>query len=142
MSINPYLNFAGNCREAVEYYARIFKTEPPKFMTFGEGPSDPNYPMPAEAKNLIMHSRLMISGTPVMFSDTWPGAPFTVGNNVSLTMVSKDRDEIVNAWNALREGGTVAMDLQETFWSKLYGSLADKYGIEWQFSLDSGETFG
>lgn len=31
------------------------------------------------------------------------------------------------------------MDLQETFWSKCYGLLTDKFGINWQFSLDSGE---
>lgn len=141
MAISPYLNFAGNCREAVEYYAKVFKTEPPKFMTFGEGPSSPDYPMPEEAKNLIMHSRLIISDTEVMFSDTWPGAPFTVGNNISLTIWTKDRDELMNAWNALREGGTVNMELQETFWSKMYGDLTDKYGVSWLFNLDSGETF-
>ena len=63
------------------------------------------------------------------------------GNNVSLAVVSTDKNEVVSLYNALKEGGTVGMELQETFWSKAYGSLRDKYGIEWQFSLDSGETF-
>ena len=76
-----------------------------------------------------------------MFSDVFPGMELKVGNNVSLTVVSTNRDEILNWFNRLKEGGTVQMDLQETFWSKLYGNLRDKYGIEWQFSLDSGETF-
>jgi PhnB protein len=31
------------------------------------------------------------------------------------------------------------MELQETFWSKAYGSLKDKFGVEWQFSHDNGE---
>ena len=34
------------------------------------------------------------------------------------------------------------MELQETFWSKAYANLRDKFGVEWQLSLDSGETFG
>jgi PhnB protein len=141
MPVNPYLNFDGNCREAVEYYARVFGTEAPKFMTFGEGPSDPNYPMPDDARNRIMHSRILVGGTEVMFSDTWPGAPFVAGNNVSLSVTSTERDEITRWFEALKRDGTVQMELQETFWSKAYGSLRDRYGVEWQFNLDSGETF-
>jgi PhnB protein len=32
------------------------------------------------------------------------------------------------------------MELQETFWSKCYGSLKDKFGIEWQLSYDNEES--
>jgi PhnB protein len=32
---------------------------------------------------------------------------------------------------------TITMELQETFWSKCYGALADKYGVNWMFSLAS-----
>ena len=141
MAILPYLNFAGNCREAVEFYARVFNTERPQFQTFGEMPPDPSYTPPDDVKHLILHTRLNISGTQVMFSDTPPGMPFTLGNNVTLTLTSRNRDEIVNAYNALSEGGRVGMPLQETFWSKLYGAVTDKYGVEWQFNLDSGETW-
>jgi PhnB protein len=141
MPINPYINFAGTCREAVEYYAKVFQTEKPQIMTFGEMPPDPKFTVPEEAKNWVLHARLEISGTPVMFSDVFPGMKLIVGNNVTLAVVSTNRDEILNWFNKLREGGTVQMDLQQTFWSKLYGNLRDKYGIEWQLSLDSGETF-
>ena len=53
-----------------------------------------------------------------MFSDTFPGSPFIQGNNISLAFVSKNEEEIRSAFEALKEGGTVAMELQETFWSK------------------------
>jgi PhnB protein len=139
MAINVYINFNGNCREAVEYYAEVFGTEKPQIMTFGETPSDPKFPLPEEATDLVMHTRLNLSGSNVMFSDVFPGMPFVAGNNISLTVVSKDIDEIKALFNKLKEGGTVRMDLQETFWSKCYGSLTDKFGIEWQFSYDSGE---
>ena len=49
-------------------------------------------------------------------------------------------DEIKSLFNKLKDGGTVEMDLQETFWSKCYGSLTDKFGIIWQLSYDNGET--
>ncbi|MBK3496097.1 VOC family protein [Viridibacillus sp. YIM B01967] len=140
MAINVYLNFNGNCREAAEFYADVFKTEKPQIMTFGESPQSPEYTLPEEAKDLVMHTRLSILGSNVMFSDVFPGSPFVEGNNVSLAVVSDNEEELRSAYEALKVGGKVAMELQETFWSKCYGSLKDKFGIEWQFSHESGEV--
>jgi PhnB protein len=139
MSVDVYLNFNGNCREAVEFYAQVFETEKPQIMTFGETPPNPEYPLPEEAKNLVMHTRLNINGSNVMFSDVFPGMQFVQGNNISLALVSKNLDEVKSFFNKLKEGGTVSMELQETFWSKCYGQVKDKFGIEWLFNYDSGE---
>ncbi|UVI27760.1 VOC family protein [Paenibacillus spongiae] len=139
MSIDVYLNFNGNCREAVEYYAQVFGTDVRMMTTFGEAPPNPEYPLPEEAKNLIMHARLDILGSNVMFSDVFPGMPFVAGNNISLAIVHTNLDELKSFFHKLKEGGTVGMELQETFWSKCYGSLKDKFGIEWQFNYDNGE---
>lgn len=139
MSVDVYLNFNGNCREAAEFYAEVFGTEKPQIMTFGEAPPNPDYPLPENAKNLVMHTRLDIDGSNVMFSDVFPGAPFVAGNNISLAFVNKDEEKIRSVFHKLKEGGAVKMELQETFWSKCYGSLKDQFGIEWQLSHDSGE---
>lgn len=139
MSINVYLNFQGNCRAAVEYYAEVFNLGTPNIMAFGDVPPDPSYPLPEEAKSLVMHARLEISGSVVMFSDTFPGMPFTPGNNFSLSLVSTDLEEVKAAFHKLKEGGNITMELQETFWSKCYGSVVDKFGIAWQFNYDTGE---
>lgn len=136
MAVNVYINFNGNCRKAVEFYAEVFGTEKPKIMTFGEAPSNPEHPIPEEAKDLVIHTNLNINGSIVMFSDVFPGMPFTAGNNISLTIVSKNIDEIKSLFNKMKEGGTVEMYIQETFWSKCYGSLTDKFGIPWQFSCE------
>ncbi|MUT65395.1 VOC family protein [Paenibacillus sp. NEAU-GSW1] len=135
MSLDVYLNFNGNTREAVLFYAEVFGTEPPQIMTFGETPQDPSYPLPEEAKNLVMHTRLNILGSNVMFSDVFPGMPFTAGNNISLSVVSQNLEEVQSLFHKLKEGGNIRMELQETFWSKCYGSLTDKFGIEWQFNF-------
>lgn len=139
MSVDVYLNFNGNTREAVEFYTKVFKTEVPNIMTFGESPQHPDYPLPEEAKNLVMHTRLNIDGSNVMFSDTFPGMPFVEGNNVTLALVSKNMDDLKSWFEELKEGGTVGMELQETFWSKLYGQVTDKFGIHWQLNYDNGE---
>jgi len=137
MAVEAYINFNGNCREAVEFYSRVFGTEKPQIMTFGDTPPNPEYPLPEEAKKLVMHAKLRISGSNVLFSDVFPGNPFVAGNNISLTIFSKNLEEIKSSFNNLKEGGTVGMELHETFWSKCYGSLTDKYGIIWQVSLES-----
>lgn len=140
MSIAVYLNFDGDCREAVEFYAQVFGAAKPQIMTFGEAPPNPSFTVPEGAKDRVMHAELSVQGTMVMFSDTMPGMPLVRGNNFSLTVVSKDMDEIKSLFAKLKEGGKVGMDLQETFWSKCYGSLTDKFGIQWQVSHEAEQT--
>lgn len=136
MPVEVYLNFNGNCREAAMFYAKVFETEAPQIMTFGDTPPNPEYPLPEEAKDLVMHTRLNINGSTVMFSDVFPGMPFIQGNNVSLSLLSQDEDKLRTWFSRLQDGGTVSMELQETFWSKCYGNLTDRFGIEWQFNLE------
>lgn len=142
MAVEAYINFNGNCREAVEFYAQVFETEKPQIMAYGDTPPDPGFPLTEETKNLVMHTQLKISGSNVMFSDVPPGMPLVVGNNISLTIISKNMDEIKSLFIKLKEGGSVGMDLQETFWSKCYGFITDKFGIPWQFNFDSGQPMG
>ena len=142
MAIQAYMNFNGNCRQAVEFYAIIFKTEKPQIMTYGDTPPDNEFPLDEATKHLVMHAFLNIQGSKVMFSDVPPGMPFVLGNNISLAIVSQDMDEMKNIFNQLKDGGKVGMELQETFWSKCYGSLTDKFGIGWQVSFDDGTQSG
>ena len=140
MSMNVYLNFDGNCREAVMFYSDVFNVEMPEMMAFGDMPADPNYPMPEEAKDRIMHARMDVFGGAIMFSDTFPGMPFVEGNNVILIVSLPDMDAVKAFFNLLKEDGKVEMELQETFWSKCYGSLVDKFGICWQFNYEEEQV--
>lgn len=142
MALQVFINFDGNCREAVLFYAKVFKRNEPNFMTFGDTPGDDSMVFEEKDKNLIMYTDLEIDGTVVMFSDVPPGMPFVKGNNIALTFVTKDTEEIKRLFGALSEGGQVDMELQETFWSNLYGMVTDKFGISWQFSHDSGKEYG
>ena len=139
MSVDVFINFNGNCREAVEFYAQVFGTEKPQFMTFGDAPPEPGAVLPENAKHLIIHTQLTVMGSRVMFSDIFPGMPFVVGNNINLSIISASMDEIKTLFDKLKEGGSIGMELQETFWSKYFGSVTDKFGIQWLFNYDSGK---
>ena len=137
MSVEIYLVLNGNCREAVEFYSKVFNTEAEQLTTFGESPQHPDYQLPEDTKDLIMHARLTISGSTIMFSDTFPGEPYIAGNNVTLALISNNMDDLKSWYEQLKDGGTVDMELQETFWSKLYGQVTDKFGIHWQINYDA-----
>ena len=138
MALGLYLNFAGNCREAVDFYADVFGQPKPKYMTYGDMPPDPTYTVPEANKNLVMNTALTIRDTLVMFSDVPPEMPMKVGDNVSIVIVSTDQDDIKDLFQKLGKGGTIQMELQQTFWSPCYGMLTDGFGIKWQLSYDDG----
>jgi PhnB protein len=71
-----------------------------------------------------------------MLADVPPNMPVVVGDNISLTVMSKSIEDLKFYFEKMKDGGTIIMDLQETFWTKCYGSLKDKFGITWQFSLE------
>ena len=139
MSVYAYINFDGNCSEAVEFYRQVFGTEAPEIMTYRDAPPDLEYPVQDEHKHLVMHTALDIFGTTVMFSDLLPGEPLVKGSNISLAIMMQDIEAIKLLFDKLKESGSVEMELQETFFSKLYGSLKDKFGIIWQVMHDDGE---
>lgn len=136
MPIQPYINFDGDCLDAVRFYVDVFKTEQPEIMYYEDMPEDPNFPITDDIKKLVLHTTLNINGSSVMFSDVPPDMPFLKGNNVSLTFISNDEDEIRHIFDRLKEGGTVGMELGKTFWSKCYGAVTDKFGVEWQLDFD------
>lgn len=136
MSVRPYIYFRGSCREAIEFYADAFKTKEPKIVTFGDIPQG-GKEMPNEQKKLILHAALTIAGDTVMFSDASPERPLTVGNNVSIITELDTVDMVVAVFNKLKVGGEIIMDVQETFFSKCYAYLIDKFGVSWQLNVKS-----
>ena len=137
MVFDVFITFNGNCKEAVEYYAEIFGQEMPKMMMFTDMPEAEGYEVKEEDKNKVCYTELKIGSNNIMFSDCDSSMDFIAGNNITLSIGSSDEEEIRNLYNKLKEDGQVIMELQETFWSKLYGMVQDKYGIMWQLCVAS-----
>lgn len=131
--IVPYLNFNGNCREAMEFYKSCFGGEL-FIQTFGQAPMD----AAPEAKDRIMHARLTSGELNLMASDTMPGQSVTEGSNVTLSVHSKTREEQEKYFNTLSESGNVTMPMADTFWGAYFGMLTDKFGIHWMFNFENG----
>lgn len=132
MSFDVFLNFDGDCREAIEFYAGVFKLDVPKIMFYGDNPGTP---VSEDDKSRVLYASLPIFGCNVMFSDCPSGSEYVKGTNITLTLGTTDADEINRLYTALGNGGTVEMEIGKTFFSELYGMVRDKFGITWQLSL-------
>jgi PhnB protein len=128
----PYLNFDGQASEALEFYQSVFGGEL-TMQTYAEA----NMGDSPEMADRIIHASLQSETISLMASDTHPqhSPPLRVGNNVNLTIIGSDQDELTEYFNKLAEGGTIDMPLEEQFWGDIYGVLTDKFGIPWMIDI-------
>jgi len=132
--IGYYLMFNNNCGEALGVYEKAFGAKVLHKQTYGDMPSNPDFPMAEEDKGLVLNVQFEIAGTVIMASDVGQLAA-DKGNNMYITVTTEDKELITKAWDMLKEGGEVINDLQPTFFAELHGSLRDKFGIGWMFSV-------
>jgi PhnB protein len=140
MKLELFINFDGNCREATEFYAKVFKSEVKNLMTFEQAPPHPDYPLAEADRHKIMYADVEIGGLTVMFMDMPTGSPLVVGNNITPTVSMDNKAEVERIFNELKVGGKVYMELQQAFFSELYGMVEDKFGIIWQILHYDRET--
>ena len=133
MKLNPYLHFNGNCREAMEFYAKVLGGKVLAMMTFADMPSD--QPASQETRDLIVHARLAIGDELLMASDA-PADRFEKPQGFSVTLTIKEPTEAERVYNALAEGGTVMMPVGETFWARKFAMLKDRFGTPWMINCE------
>jgi PhnB protein len=134
--VYPYLRMNGNGQEAVNFYENALNAEVLGIQTFGEMPENPEFPLPEEAKNRIMHAMLRVGDTSLMLSDNFPGEPYQLGTQVDVALILNNVNQSKAAFDKLQEGGDIIMPLQETSWSSSYGQVKDKFGVTWQISTE------
>lgn len=128
----PYLVMNGNAKEAIQFYQNALEAQVLFSQSFGEMPENPEYPLPAEAKELVSHATIKIGESEMMFSDAFPGQEHQIGNQVTICISTNDAEKSRKFFNALQDGGQVNMPLQETFFSPAYGIVTDKFGVNFQ----------
>ncbi len=131
MQIEMFINFDGNCRQAVEFYAKVFQTEVQGLMTYSQVPQDENHPVAEADKDRVMYAGIPVGGMTLMFMDMPSGMPLTVGDNINPTINVDDKNEVTRLFEALKEGGTVYTEPQQTFFSEWYCMVKDRYGVNW-----------
>ncbi|MFD4181955.1 VOC family protein [Rhodococcus sp. NPDC058514] len=128
--LNPYLSFADNARQAMEFYQDVFGGTL-NLSTFGEfGAPD------APEANLIMHGMLETTGGyTLMGADTPPGVEYNPGDNFAVSLSGDDADELRGYWTKLSDGGSVSVPLEKQMWGDEFGMCTDRFGIAWMVNI-------
>ena len=131
-TIVPYLYFEGNAEEAMTFYAKIFECDDSDIMRYKDMKSDVETRKELEEK--VMHGTLKHKNFELYFSDTFADEKLAKGAQMSIMVEFDSEEDIRRVFDALKEGGKVTMELEETFWEAIYGSVTDKYGMNWDLN--------
>jgi PhnB protein len=128
--LNPYLNFSGNAKEAMEFYKSVFGGTL-NVNTFGEyGEQDP------DLADKVMHAQLETDdGFTLMASDPPPGMEVQTGNNMAISLSGDDAEALRGYWDKLTAGGNIQMPLEKQMWGDTFGMCSDKFGLPWMVNV-------
>jgi PhnB protein len=137
MPVQPYLFFEGGCEEALDFYRTALGAEVVMLMRNSESPEAPPPGMlPPGSGDKILHSTFRIGDAILMASDGMcSGKPAFQG--VSLSITVPDEATARRMFDGLADGGQVQMPLGKTFFSPLFGMVADRFGVAWMINLAS-----
>lgn len=128
--INAYLNFNGQCREAMTFYRDCFGGEL-VMQKIAESPMAAT--LPSEMDDQILHSSLTRGDILLMGSDMI-GQHIRYGNLVALCYNGNDDEEMTTCFEKLAVGGVVITPLHQSVWGATFGELTDRYGLRWLFN--------
>jgi PhnB protein len=131
MTVQPYLFFDGRAEEAAAFYEKAVGAQIQMLMRFRDSPLPPPEEMlPPGWSAKVMHMALKI-GDSIVFGSDGGGEDSGGFKGFALSYSAKDKDEADRVYAALSEGGEPQMRLAKTFFSPSFGTLADRFGVQW-----------
>ena len=132
--LNPYLNFNGNARQALEFYHSVFGGNL-TLSTFAElgAPNSPD-------ADRIMHGQLETdAGYTIMAADVTSEMEYQPPAGCSISL-SGDDDALHDYWDKLSAGGTTTMPLQKQVWGDEFGMCVDQFGVPWLVNISQPQA--
>jgi PhnB protein len=128
MKLSLYVNYPGNCKQALEYYKEHLGAKIERVMTFAQMPPGQGAPPPGLSAESVLHARYTVGGNVVMCSD---GPKVEPMRSAYLTLNVDSSPEAERIHKALSSGGEVFMGMEETFFAHRFSMLRDKFGCSW-----------
>ena len=128
--LNPYLNFNGSARQALEFYTSVFGGELTlsTFADFGnQGSPD---------ADRIMHGQLeTAAGYTIMAADVTSDMTYQPPAGISVSLSGDDAGALHGYWDKLSASGTVTMPLAKQAWGDEFGMCIDQFGVPWLVNI-------
>jgi PhnB protein len=132
-TINPYLNFNGNCAEAFRFYADTLGGRDLQIMKFGDSPMAGQ--VAETEKDMVMHARFLVGDIMIMGSDA-PGGRYNKPQGYAINIGVDTPEDAEHIFGALSQGGNIGMPIAETFWAKRFGMVTDRFGTHWMVNCE------
>jgi PhnB protein len=128
MKLTTYINFCGNCEQALRFYEEHLGGKINGMMTYDQQPEPRNIPPGMEKR--VLHARITIAGAELYVSD---GPPDLVQpmRSVYLTLGVESIEKAEQLYALLIDGGEIFMPIQETFFAHRFAMMRDKFGTSW-----------
>ena len=132
MKLRTYLNFGGNCGQALRFYEKQLGGKITSMSTFADMPPHPQglQGQPQMPKDAVLHARIVIGDTEIMASDAPPGV-YQPMRSAYLSLSVDSNEEVERIFKTLSEGGETFMPVQETFFAHRFAMMRDKFGTSW-----------
>ena len=118
MKFSPYLQFNGNCAEAIAFYEDVFGVKAEVYK---------------EEDGFITHAELDFGDGYIGLSDTpLNEKKSTFGNGgISISISLTDVNEVMAVFEKLSAEGKVFETPKPTEWCECFCTLEDKFGVNW-----------
>ena len=132
--LNPYLNFNGNARQALEFYTSVFggKLTLSTFAEFGAT----TRPTPTGSCTGSSKPTPATRSWPPTSPATWSTTPRPGSRSAS----GDDGDALHGYWEQLAAGGATTMPLQKQVWGDEFGMCVDQFGISWLVNISQPQA--
>ena len=129
--LNPYLNFPGNTKEAMEFYKSVFGGTL-NVNTFGEyGEQDP------DLSDKIMHAQLETNNGFTLMASDHPSGDGVTQPATTWRSASAATTPTLSAatGTSCRPAGTFMMPFEKQMWGDTFGMCTDKFGLPWMVNI-------
>jgi len=133
--LNPYLNFNGNARQALEFYASVFggTLTLSTFAEFGAADSP-------DADRIMHGARETEAGYTIMGADVTSDMEYHPVAGVSVSLSGDDTDALHGYWEKLSASGTATMPLRKQVWGDEFGMCVDGFGVPWLVNISQPQA--
>jgi PhnB protein len=134
-TLNPYLNFRDNAREAMEFYRDVFggTLNITTFADFGQADSP-------DASKVIHADLTTDAGYRLMGADTPSANEYHAPAGFGISISGDDAGALRGYWNKLSEGGRIDLPLEKQQWGDEFGMVVDRFGVCWLVNIAAAQS--
>ena len=137
-TINSYLTFNGNCREAMTFYRDCLEGEL-TLETIADSPMGTR--LPCAFQSLIVQATLTRGDITIIGSDMATEKGLKKGNAIAMMLHCDSDEEARLVYRRLSSGGKETHPLSQSHWGTLFGELVDKFGNHWLIQYESNDNY-